>query len=208
MHTDEQAGHGILLEAKFGNEEVVDDVERLERDVEFAIYRQHQRTGDDVVLCRGVVGINAERVASRGIFQVGAGAAVFPVRPGIAEVPLELHSRDLDLLRSWRWPWETRLRPDVFAHQVQTDEQDRSQHRPDGFEANVAMAVIGVSLAAIAVLPRKQPERNLCRHEHNTHGDVSGVELRINLRGVGRGHRWKPHPRRWSNEQVSTNEGD
>src|SRR5205085_10105166 len=120
VHVDEQARNGILLEATFRHEEIVDHVDGPQGDVQLLIYRKHQGAGDDVVFSGGIVGIDAQGVAGGGIFQFGLAGAVVAIRAGIAEVPLELHSGDLDLLSAGSGALKAGLGPNLGSQEADT----------------------------------------------------------------------------------------
>ena len=52
---------------------------------------------DDVIVTMRIGGIEAERIASSSIDQIGVDCAIDSVRAGIAEIPLELHACHFNL---------------------------------------------------------------------------------------------------------------
>jgi hypothetical protein len=104
VDVDGLAGDGVLLEAKFGDGEAVDDVLRVEAEIDFAVGGEDEFGGDFVVGGVGVGGIETEGVAFAGGDEAGAGDAEGCVGAGVAEVPGELHAGDLDLEGGGRGP--------------------------------------------------------------------------------------------------------
>ncbi len=99
VDVDGLAGDGVLLEAELGDEEAVDDVLRVEAEVDLAVGGEDELGGEDVVVAARVGGVDAEGVALAGGDEARVGAAEGGVLAGVAEVPGELHAGDLDLER-------------------------------------------------------------------------------------------------------------
>src|SRR3984885_12202727 len=85
-----RAGHCVLFQPHCGYEETVNDIERAQLQIHFALDGQHQFTGDDVVSAVLVAGIEADGVAEGGTDELWAALAVGGIGTGIVKVPLEL----------------------------------------------------------------------------------------------------------------------
>src|SRR4051812_41555390 len=99
VHANGEAGHGILLETHQRNEKTVNDVMSAQNHFDLAVHWGVHGAGDDVVFGSGIGGVYADSAlaARGGIDQFRLGAGKFSVRPGITEVPGELHSGDFHL---------------------------------------------------------------------------------------------------------------
>jgi len=102
VDVDGMAGNGVLLEAHFGDGEAVDDVERVEAEVDLAIGGEDKLGGDEVVGAVRVGGVDAYGVAFFGGDELRTGDAEGGVGAGVVEVPGELDSGDFDLERGGR----------------------------------------------------------------------------------------------------------
>lgn len=91
------AGHGVLLQAHLGYGEAVDDVLRMQREIDFASDGQDELAGDEIVRTVAVRRVEPEGIAFARRDENGFGLAKRSVCAGIAEVPSELHTRDLHL---------------------------------------------------------------------------------------------------------------
>ncbi len=94
---DGLAGDGVLFETEFGDGEAVDDILGAEGKVDFAVGREDELGGGDVVGGVRIGGVETERVAFAGSYELGARDAEGGVGAGVAEVPGELNAGDFDL---------------------------------------------------------------------------------------------------------------
>ncbi len=89
----------ILLNAEGGDGEAVDDVLRVEAEVDLAIGGQDELRGDEVVRATRVGGIDTQGIAFAGRDEFGTSAAEVGVSAGITEGPGELQAGRLHLQR-------------------------------------------------------------------------------------------------------------
>ena len=90
---DREAGDGVLLHAKLGHAEAVDDVLAPEPHDDRPVHRQIELIERrDVVLCGRIGAIESQGVRL-GVEQLDVRAAEFPVGAGIVDVPGELLGR-------------------------------------------------------------------------------------------------------------------
>src|SRR5450432_233974 len=89
---DLHTGNGVLFEAQFADEEVVDDIARMEGEYDVTASGDFQCGGDDVVAAGGVGGVDAERIAGWIVDVLKRCAAELAIRAWVAEIPGELAS--------------------------------------------------------------------------------------------------------------------
>jgi hypothetical protein len=97
VEVDGLTGDGVLLEAHLGDGEAVDDVLGVEVEVDLAVGGEDELGRYFVIGGVGIGWVEAEGVAFAGGYQSEVGDAEGGVGTGVAEVPGELNSGDLDL---------------------------------------------------------------------------------------------------------------
>src|SRR5271156_5693474 len=97
VQRNHHAGHGVLLNAQLAHVKIVDHVLRANQQVDFVVHRNRERGDYDVVLARGIVGVNAHRISGGGADLLGIELAEFPIGAGIAEIEDELVRGHFDL---------------------------------------------------------------------------------------------------------------
>src|SRR5579883_1442202 len=185
------AGDDILLHPQLPHEEVVDDVARMQDELDVPAGGHLERGAHDVVLGRGVLVVEAERVAGGIIDEFEIGAAEFAVRPGIAKIPGELLGHDLDRDRIRRHFVEMHARPDLGAHHDEAEEEDGRGAGPKRFELVVAVRITGAA-AAIAEADDDVSQRELRQKKDYAHHHQGAHELRVISDSVLVNGRWKP----------------
>src|SRR5262249_40890261 len=102
--------------------------------------------------------------------QFGISAAIHTVFAGIMEVPLKLLRDHFDRIGSGRSVVEPQLSPNTLPHHCESDEDHRSDNRPDHFQpvatARVNRAI--TRLSRIAILPHHPAETDLGGGKGNT----------------------------------------
>jgi hypothetical protein len=135
------------------------------------------------------------------------GLAEFVVRPGIAEVPGELHACDLDLHGVRTGGLEAFGCPDGAALQVQPDKKDRGQRGPDDLELGITVRVTRLfTILTIAVAPGEISKAALGKNKDDAHDDEGPGELVVDAGGGG-GHA-RGQPPRLGDEEIRADEGD
>ncbi len=100
MNGNHHAGHGVLLQAQFAHEKIVDHVLRAQQQLDGTIDRDGQRRDNDIVFARGIVRIEAQRISGGRADQAGIEPAEFAVGARIAKRVDKLRGGDFDLNRA------------------------------------------------------------------------------------------------------------
>src|SRR5581483_6870429 len=185
---DCEAGHSVLFESKRWNEEAMNDIDRAQGEIDFAVDRQVHGAGDDVIFggCVGSVEANGGLIASRRVYELRVRLAVLAVRSGIAEIPGELHAGDFDGNGAGLRRFKALARPDMASHQVEANKEDGSEGGPGDLHVGIAVGVLDGGIgSALAMLPDQPSQGTLGGYEHDAHNDVGQSKLMIDPRCSG-----------------------
>ena len=187
---DVLAGDGVLLDAERGDGEAVDDVLRVEVEIDLATGGQDEGRGEDVVDPARVGGVDAEGIAGAGVGEARLNAAEGVVRAGIAEVPGELHASGFYLERGGVGAGVAGGSPQALGAQGEEREEEGEGSQREVFDEGGAAVVPrgGVVGAAADEEPGEEDE---VREKEQADGDpeVEGemaVERGAVRGGVGR----------------------
>src|ERR1700733_3979937 len=127
VHMDRETWNRILFEAHCGDKKAVDDILRPQDYFHFSIDRSVHRPAYDIIFGGRVGRVETDSaLATRGrIDQFRFGGTKLAIRPGVTEIPGELHPGDLHLQGPRLRGTKTLGCPDRTAHQVEADKQDQ-----------------------------------------------------------------------------------
>ena len=105
----------------------MDDIERAQLQIDFAVDGKNQFTCDDVVFAVIVCGVESDGIAKRRVHELRLAGPVGGIGTGIVEVPLKLLANHFDMQGGGRRALKALARPEVFRrhrhHDVEDDEQ-------------------------------------------------------------------------------------
>src|SRR6202451_4149035 len=198
----DHAGHSVLLNAQLADIEIVYYVLRADQQIHFVIDRNGERRDYDVVLPRGIIGVNTQRISGGSADLFGIELAEFSIGAGIAEIEDELVAGDFYLNRIGGCRGKADFRPGFVAHQSEAEEKDNGGGGPDGFECVAAASEVRF-LAVVAKLEDGEGEAQL-REDENRRGDSqSQIILMINLRADRGDSRRTDGPGQTPREKIS-----
>src|ERR1700683_969017 len=170
MNVDQHAGHGILFQAKFTDEEAVRYVLRTKDQFHFAIHRNADDGRDDIVLPVRIGAVQPDRVPRGSAYELRLDAAELAVGAGIAEVPGKLLRGDLDLEIARGRRLVVDLRPGILTIKPQTDKENHRGNRPDDFHGGIAFEMAG-TFATMSAIAENHPRQNELRPAKDDPGD-------------------------------------
>ena len=188
---------GVLLDAELGDGEAVNDVLRVDAEVDFAVDGEDELAGDEVVAAGGVGGVEAEGVACAGGDEAGIGAAEASVGTGVVEVPGELHAGDADLERGGVGAGVAGGGPEALGAEGEAGEEEGDEGEGDGFHEP------GTRLRRSAAAERDAGEEDRMGEGEESEGDPEiEQEVTVEGRAVGGGVRGQGPRERGQPRQV------
>src|SRR5262249_18407010 len=97
VHMNFHAGHSILLEPQFTDEETMCNVLRLDDELDFAIRRNGHGGRNDIIFRCDIGGIETDRVSRGSTYQFWLDTSKLDVWSSVSEIPLKLRAGNFDL---------------------------------------------------------------------------------------------------------------
>ncbi len=180
-----EAGDGVLLYPHLRDGEAMDDVLGAQGEIDLTTGRQDQLTADQVVAAVGIVRVETEGIAGTGIGEGKRGVAEGAVVAGIAEVPDELHARDLNLHGGGAGAGVTLLGPQLLGTEAQPGEEDSEERKGDVFKGEFVDRARGAAAKGKASEEQNVHEREEGEGDPEIQEQVC-VKRGAVARGVGR----------------------
>src|SRR5579871_5726993 len=113
MQGNLHAGHDVLLQSQFRDEEIVNDVAGVHDELDVFADRDLQGGAHDIVFTGGIFVVETQRIAGGIVDQFQVGVAEFSVGSGVAESPRKLLGGDFHQDRIGGSFIEVDARPDL-----------------------------------------------------------------------------------------------